>query len=79
MTPPVDGGRKSMTHPAEPPTPQRSAAAAAAAAGDGSVLQAGPGRTGGEPEDRKKPSPPENLSKVEAPLAQGQSWVLLVR
>lgn len=75
MIPPVEGGRKSVTHPAEPPTPQRSAAAA----GDGSVLQAGPGRTGGGPEDRKKPSPPESLSKVEAPLAQGQSWVLLVR
>lgn len=64
---PVGGGRKSVMHPAEPPSLQRPAAAAAG----GSMLQAGPGRTVGGPQDRTRSTPPQSLSKVENAVTQG--------
>ncbi|KAM9339271.1 low-density lipoprotein receptor-related protein 11 [Symphorus nematophorus] len=70
--PNFDSSRKSVTHPADLPSPRRPVAQTEET-GDGSVLQTGPRKTVETiipPQDRSKSTPPQSPGQEEAPVSQ---------
>ena len=70
----VDSSRKSVTHPADLPSPRRTVAQTEEA-GDGSMLQTGSRKTVETimpPQDRSKSTPPQSPGQPEAPVSQGK-------